>query len=74
MDLSIVLAGVIVLQFGYIVMLDRQHLTERRDLYNRIQGKVVVEDGTAAPKGRSPIHAATDPELAERLRKDGVYK
>lgn len=74
MDLSIVLAGVIVLQFGYIVMLDRQHLTERRDLYNRIQGRIVTEDNAAAPKGRSPIHGSVDPELAEKLKRDGLYQ
>ena len=74
MDLSIVLAGVIVLQFGYIVMLDRQHLSERRDLYNRIQGVVVTEQSTAAPKGRNSVHASVDPELSEKLKRDGLYQ
>ncbi len=76
MDLSFVLAGVIVLQFCYIVMLDRQHLAERRDLYNRIQGIQTESnrDEGPGPKGRSPIHSTMNPEMAEKLKLDGIYK
>lgn len=75
MDLSILLAAVILLQFCYIVMLDRQHLTERKDLYDRIMGVYApVEKYSPAPKGKSPIHKSVDPELEERLKRDGLYQ
>lgn len=72
MDLSYILAAVIALQFAYIVMLDRQHLAERKDLYNRIQGVREVPAGT--PRGGNPIHRAVDPELDEKLKRDGIYQ
>lgn len=74
MDLSILLAAVILLQFGYIVMLDRQHLTERKDLYDRIMGVYIPTDYSPAPKGKSPIHKSVDPELEQKLKRDGLYQ
>lgn len=75
MDLSILLTVVILLQFAYIVHLERQTFSERKDLYDRIMGVYVpYVNQKAAPKGKSPIHKSVDPDFEQRLKQDGLYK
>ncbi len=70
------LVVVIFLQFGYIVFLNMMNLQERKEFYRRYDRLTGIPEPTAerpVTKGKNPIHKAVDPELEEKLKRDGIY-